>query len=178
MNLFELFKDTVKPFIDGDKPPLHVGEVMNLWFYLTGTEQTLRGDQMSFNIVQDPELKDKLEDIINNIHTPMILELKQFLRKEGVPLPDITPEKPIGDYRTIPEGARLSDEEIANMLAYNLVVGIMSAARGITESVRADVGMMFSKYQMMKVAYSLTFKDLMVKRNWIRIPPYYYPPNK
>ena len=30
---------------------------MNLWFYLIGTEQTLRGDQISYNIVQDEEFK-------------------------------------------------------------------------------------------------------------------------
>ncbi len=33
MNPFEVFKDAIKPFLDGKKPPLHVGEVMNLWFY-------------------------------------------------------------------------------------------------------------------------------------------------
>ncbi|MBP1155087.1 MULTISPECIES: DUF3231 family protein [unclassified Paenibacillus] len=175
MNFFEIIKDTFKPFLDGEKPPLHVGEVMNLWFYLTGTEQTLRVDQVSYNVVQDPELKGKLEDIINNIHKPMINELTEFLKKEGISLPKSSPEKPIGDYRTIPEGAKMSDEEIANLLAYNLVIGITSAVRGLTESVRADVGMMFAKNQMMKVTYSLTLKDLMVKRGWIKVPPYYFP---
>lgn len=75
---------------------------MNLWFYLTGTEQTLRADQISYNIVQDEDLRDKLEDIINNVHKPMVLELTDFLRMEGVPLPDSTPQKkPVGDYRSI-----------------------------------------------------------------------------
>ncbi|WP_163100312.1 DUF3231 family protein [Peribacillus alkalitolerans] len=173
MNPFEVLKDAFLPLLDGEKKPLHVGEVMNLWFYLTGTEQTLRGDQISYNLVQDEELKEKLKDVIENVHRPMIEELKEFLRKEGVPLPETTPEKTIGDYRSVPEGAKMTDEEIANFLAYNLVVGINAATRGITEAVRTDVGYMFMKYQMMKVTFALTLKELMIRKDWILIPPYY-----
>jgi hypothetical protein len=175
MNVFEVLKDAAKPFVDGKKNPLNVGEVMNLWFYLTGTQQTLKGDQVSYNIVTDPELKKKLEDVIENIHRPMVNELTEFFRKENIPLPNNTPEKSIGDYQNVPEGAKLSDEEIANFLAYNLVVGITAATRGLTESVRADVAMMFAKYQVMKVTFSLTLKDLMVDRGWIKTPPPYFP---
>ncbi|WP_108670303.1 DUF3231 family protein [Peribacillus acanthi] len=173
MNPFEVLKDAFLPLLDGEKKPLHVGEVMNLWFYLTGTEQTLRGDQISYNIVQDEELKEKLKDIIENVHRPMVNELQEFFRKEGIPLPNTTPEKPFGDYRSIPDGAKFTDEEIANFLAYNLVVGINAATRGLTEAVRTDVGYMFMKYQMMKVTFALTLKELMIRKGWIKIPPYY-----
>ncbi|HUC94045.1 MAG TPA: DUF3231 family protein [Paenibacillus sp.] len=168
MNPFEVFKDAIKPFLDGKKPPLHVGEVMNLWFYLTGTQQTLRTDEVAYNIAQDAELKEKLKDIIEHE-----FGMEQFLRKEGVPLPPTTPEKPISDYKDIPEGAKLTDEETANLLAYNLVIGIMSAARGFTEAVRPDVGMMFMKYQLTKATFGVTFKDLMQQRGWLKVPPYY-----
>ncbi|MEH7378589.1 DUF3231 family protein [Neobacillus drentensis] len=173
MNPLEVLKDVFIPFMDGEKKPLHVGEVMNLWFYLTGVQQSLRGDQISYNIVQDKELKDKLNDVINNVHKPMITELEEFLKKEGIPQPNSTPEKSVGDYRNIPDGAKMTDEEIANFLAYNLVVGINAAVRGLTESVRTDVGYMFAKYQMMKVTFSLTLKTLMEEKGWIKIPPYY-----
>jgi hypothetical protein len=173
MNIFEIFKDAVKPFTDGEKSPLNVGEIMNLWLFLTGLEQTLRGDQVSYNIVQDPELKDKLKYIIDNQHWPMIQEIADFLRNEGIPLPNSTAQKPIADYRNIPEGARMTDEEIANLLSYNLLVGITSACRGIVESVRPDVAFMFAKYQAMKMAYGVSLKDLMIKRGWLRVPPYY-----
>lgn len=173
MNIFEVLKDAIKPFADGEKPPLHVGEVMNIWFYLTGVEQSLRADQVSFNIVQDPDLREKIKDIINNVHRPMIQELTDFMRLEGVPLPNSTPQKSIGDYQSVPDGAKLTDEEIANLISYNLVVGIMSACRGITEAVRPDVAAMFAKFQMMKITFGLTLKDLMVKRGWLLVPPYY-----
>lgn len=173
MNFFEVMKDTFLPFMDGDKKPLHVGEIMNLWFYLHGTEQTLRYDQHALNLAQDPELREKIVDIIENVHRPMINELTQFFQDEGIPLPNVGAEKNIGDFKALPEGARMNDEEIANLIAYNLVVGITAATRGITESVRADVGYLFSKYHMMKITFSLTFKALMQEKGWLRVPPYY-----
>lgn len=174
MNLFEVMKDAFGPFMDGEKKPLHVGEVMNLWFYLHGTEQTLRYDQNALNIAVDPDLCEKLQDIIQNVHRPMIDELKEFFKKEAIPLPDLGPEKLIGDFKGLPEGAGLTDEEIANLVAYNLVVGITSATRGITESVRSDVGYLFAKYQMSKITFSITFKALMQEKGWLRVPPYYH----
>ncbi|MBS8264173.1 DUF3231 family protein [Mesobacillus boroniphilus] len=173
MNFFEVMKDAFGPFMDGEKKPLHVGEVMNLWFYLHGTEQTLRYDQNAYNLVKDPELKEKIADIIENVHRPMINELTQFFKDEGIPLPDVGAEKVIGEYKDLPEGAGLNDEEIANLISYNLVVGITSATRGITESVRSDVGYLFAKYHMMKITFSLTFKALMQEKGWLRVPPYY-----
>ncbi|NHN29089.1 DUF3231 family protein [Paenibacillus agricola] len=173
MNLLEILKDAINPFTDGEKPPLHVGEVMNLWFFLTATEQTLRGEQVSYNIVQDHELKEKLQDVINNVHEPILKELTQFLKEEGVPLPQSTPEKPIGDYRSVPEGAKLSDEEVANLLMFNIILGITYACRGMTESVRPDVAAMFGKYQITKIAFSVTLKELAAKKGWLRIPPYF-----
>lgn len=173
MNLLEILKDAMKPFIDGEKPPLNAGEVMNLWFYLAASEQTLRGEQISFNIVQDPELKENIKNIINNIHGPIIKELTEFLRTEGISLPQTTPEKPMGDFRDIPEGAKLNDEEVANLVQFNLVLGINYACRGLTEAVRPDVATMFAKFQIMKVTASIPIKDLAMKRGWFKQPPYF-----
>jgi hypothetical protein len=49
----------------------------------------------------------------------------------------------------------------------------MSAARGFTEAVRPDVAMMFLKYQLTKATFGVTFKDLMQKRGWLKVPPYF-----
>jgi hypothetical protein len=149
---------------------------MNLWFYLIGTNQTLRIDQIAFNTTQDTELKAKLKEVINDVHYPMIKELTDFFKSEGLPLPQTTPEKShVHDLKEIPKEIQLNNEEIANLLVYNLYIGINAAVRGLTESVRADVGMMFAKYQMMKITYTITLKDLMKKRGWLHVPPYYSP---
>ncbi|CAG7620222.1 hypothetical protein PAESOLCIP111_02258 [Paenibacillus solanacearum] len=175
MNILETITEAIKPFLDGEKPPLNAAEVMNLWFYLTATEQTLRGEQVSFNIVHDPELREVLEDMINNVHNPIRTELTQFLREEGVPLPQSTPEKPIGDFRSIPEGSRLSDEECANLMLFNLVLGVNYACRGMTESVRADVAARFAKYLAMKMALAMKLKNVASKKGWLMQPPAFHP---
>jgi hypothetical protein len=51
-------------------------------------------------------------------------------------------------------------------------MGIQIATRGIIESTRADVGVMFAKYQIMKITWSLTMKELLTKRGWLLVPPY------
>ncbi|MGO4273324.1 DUF3231 family protein [Paenibacillus sp. TAF58] len=173
MNIMEVLTDAIKPFLDGDKPPLNVGEVMNLWFYLTATEQTMRGEQVSFNIVEDPELKEKLKEVINDVHGPIFAELTEFLKAEGVPLQEASPEKPIGDFRNIPVGSKLSDEEIASLLSFNIVLGINYACRGMTESVRPDVAAMFARFQMKKFTYAITLKDVLMKKGWLKAPPYF-----
>lgn len=53
----------------------------------------------------------KFKDVINNVHRPMIRELQAFFKEEGNPLPSTTPEKPVGEYKTIPEAAKMTDEE-------------------------------------------------------------------
>jgi len=173
MNILEIFNDAVKPFLDKEKPPLNVGEVMNLWFYLTATEQTMRGEEVSYNTVQDLELKEKLKDVLDNVHRPIHKELTEFIKAEGVPMPDPTPEKPVGDFRSIPEGAKLNDEEVANLLSFNIVLGITYACRGMTESVRPDVAAMFAKFQMRKAAFSITLRELLMRKGWLQAPPYY-----
>jgi hypothetical protein len=173
MNILEVLTDAIKPYLDGEKPPLNVGEVMNLWFYLTATEQTMRGEQVSYNIVQDPELREKLKEVINDVHGPIHKELIEFLNAEGVPLPEVSPDKPVADFRSIPEGSRLSDEETASLLSFNLVLGINYACRGLTEAVRPDVAAMFAKYQMKKLAYSIPLKDMLMRKGWMKVPPYY-----
>ncbi|PZD96732.1 hypothetical protein DNH61_05915 [Paenibacillus sambharensis] len=173
MNLLETIKDAFKPLMNGEKPPLQVGEVMNLWFYLTATDQTMRGEEVSYNTAQDPELKEAVKDVLDNVHGPIHKELHDFLRDEGVELPVTTSPKPLEPYKLIPEGAKMTDDEIANLLVFNLTLGIQSACQGLVQSTRADVGMMFSRYQMMKITMSIKMKDLMGRKGWLRVPPPY-----
>lgn len=175
MNLFEVLNDAFKPFLDGEKKPLTVLEVSNLWFYLAATENTMRNEEIAYNVTQDKELKKKLKDAKEHVHQPIAKSIRELLIKEEVPLPQTTAEKPVGDYVNIPEGAKLTDEEIANLMSYNLLLGINYASKGITEAVRADVGLLFSKFLMKKITFSLTIKDLLKKRGWMRVPPYYKP---
>lgn len=173
MKLFDLIHDVFEPFMDGKKRPLNVMEVSNLWFFLLGTVTTMRNEEIGYNIAQDPELKQILKDVRDTVHIPIREELREFLMKEGIPLPPSTPEKPVGDYRDIPEGAKLNDEELANLMSYNLAMGVNYASKGLTESIRADVGLLFSKIILRKTKASLTVKQYLERHEWLRIPPYY-----
>lgn len=175
MNVVELFTDAIKPYLDGEKPPLNAGEVMNLWFYMAATQQTMRGEQVSVNTVEDPELREKLVDVIENVHGPILRDLTEFMRKENIPMPETTPEKPVADYRSIPEGGKLTDAEVASLLSFNIVLGINYACRGLTESVRPDVAALFAKLQMKKMMFSITLKDMLKRKGWLQTPPPFRP---
>ena len=176
MNILETLADTFESFHEGgEKPPLHIGEAMNLWFYLSATEQTLRGEQVSRNTVRDADLKAKLEDVIRNVHTPIRDELRAFLQAEGVALPQITPEKAAGEFRDIPEDAKLNDEEVANLVSFNIVLGVTYACRGMTEAVRPDVAEMFARFQMKKMAFAVRLRQMLLKKGLLLVPPYIRP---
>ena len=173
MKLFDLIQDVFEPFMDDKKRPLNVMEVSNLWFFLLGTETTMRNQEIGCNLAQDLELKQILKDIKDTVHIPIRDELKEFLQKEGIPLPQSTPEKPAGDFRNIPEGAKLNDEELANLMSYNLVLGVTYASKGFTESIRADVGLIFSKIILRMTGAGLIMKQYLDRHEWLRVPPYY-----
>lgn len=173
MNIFEVIHDAFEPFLDGEKRPLNVMEATNLWFFLAISETTMRNEEIAYNLAQDQELKDKLWDAKASVHQPIAKEIQDFLLAERVPLPKGTPPKPVGDFQLIPEGAKLNDEEIANLMSFNLLLGINYASRGLTESIRADVGLIFFKIIVRKTIFGATLKKLMDKRGWLHAPPVY-----
>lgn len=175
MNILEIIHDTFEPFLDGEKNPINILEVSNLWFFLAISDTTVRNEEIAYNLAQDKELKEKLRDAKVSIHQPIVQEIQNFLMTEGVQLPQGTPPKPLGDFPSIPEGARLNDEEIANLMSFNLLLGINYASRGLTESLRTDVGLIFFKIITKKTIFGASLKKLMAKRGWIHVPPPYKP---
>lgn len=172
MNFLEVAYDIFKPFVTGDKKALNILEVANLWLILSLSNNALRVEELAINTVQDDELKQKLKDA-KKIHASILEEVGELLKNEGVTLPDNTPEKPEADLTNIPDGAKMNDEEIANMLSFNLITGVSYSSRGMNESNRADVGLIFFKIIVKKTALNLSLKQLMEKRSWIHTPPNY-----
>lgn len=170
MGLLDTTYDIFKPFIDGVKKPLNVMEAANLWSFLVVCDNTMRNEEVAYNVAQNSELKKILMDA-RKIHQTTADEITKLLNEEGISLPQDTPEKPLGDSPSITEGARLTDEEIANLMSYNLVLGINYSSRGMTESIRADVGLLFFKVIIKKTALGLKLKQFMDTQNWLRVPP-------
>jgi len=172
MNILEVAYDAFKPFLSGDKKPLNVVEVSNLWMFLNICNGTLRNEEVTYNTAEDKELKKILKDA-REIHKSIAEEINELLKDEGISLPQDTPEKPDIVVKNIPDGAKFNDEELANFMSFNLLLGVTYATRGLTESIRTDVGYLFFKVIIRKALLGVTLKDLMEKRSWLRIAPAY-----
>ena len=172
MNVIELVSDIFTNYKQTNNSPLHVGEVMNLWTFLTATENFTNSEEITLNTVEDQDLKKKMNELVENYHKPIINEIKTLLLKEGVELPQGPSEKP--DLKlNLPAGGKMTDEEVANFVVFNLVWAINFCARGLTEAVRADVGTLFVKAIVQKAGFSLTLKQLMTDKGWLHVPPQY-----
>jgi hypothetical protein len=125
-------------------------------------------------MTDNDELKDWIKDARENLHIPIAKEIEELFLSEGVPLPPSTPNKPMLNHvANIPEGVKIVDDELANLVSLNLLLGITYAARGITESIRSDVGLIYAKAIIRKMMHGTTLKPLMDKHGWLCVPPYF-----
>lgn len=176
LNIMETIMDAMKSQFDQDKDqPLHVGEVMACWIYLSGLELAKVTVQSGINTTTDEELKAILEEDMK-LGSSQRERLHNFLVKEGVQLPPAPEDLPKTDPKSIPLGVKLTDDVLANELSLKIVSLIMQAASSASESIRTDVGLMFIQFQAEKFAFATRLKHLMRKRGWIRVPPFYIPP--
>ena len=165
-NPFEAVWNTLKTTIDKvDEPhsPLHVIEVGDLWKYVTMVEEFIRYEEVGLNTSLNK--KQLIEE-----------ELSDFMKKEGVPLSDVTSAKPESNPKEVPLGVKLTDDEISNGISFKLVLCMQACAKGQADAIRNDIGLLWLNFYTEWVAFGTTLKTLMRKRGWIKIPPYYYPP--
>jgi hypothetical protein len=175
-NLFESIKVFLFPHDNYDKKyPLHVGEVTNLWILLTMLEEGLTLYQTSLNTTMDDELIRTLQNGEENTKIA-IQKLTEFMKNEGIPLTQPPQERPKSDPNSIPIGAKYTDEEIANLVSVKLAAEITLIGQALAMSVRSDASAMLLEtlYEMLK--YGSVLKNMMQKRGWLKVPPYYYPP--
>jgi hypothetical protein len=174
-SVIEALTDIFKTIMDEDpKPPLHVGEVMTCWTYLTMLEEEKANVKIGLNTTTDSELLDALNASMD-LAIAQAKELRELLLSEGVPLPPVSEPKPDSAPNAVPMGIKLTDDEIANALSIKLVANYMMCSNGAVQSVRNDVALMFVKFQEEKLKFGASLKTMMRKRGWIKIPPYYVP---
>ncbi|MDP4085922.1 MAG: DUF3231 family protein [Bacillota bacterium] len=157
------------------KSPFHVIEVGDCWKYVTMVEEFLRYEEMALNTTTDDEIIEMLTDVVKLCETH-IKKISQFMKNEGIPLPDVTSSKPNSESKEIPLGVKLTDNEIANGIAFKVVTCLQACAMGQTSAIRNDIGMMFLGFYLDWSTFGPTLKTLMRKRGWLKVPPYYYPP--
>lgn len=175
-NFLEAITKTVFSLTDDDPtPPLHVGEVMNCWTLLALFREGEVYYQSGLNTTTDPELRHAFQEGLKASQKESE-ELKNFLIKEGIPLPPMEESKPESDPDSIPLGVKATDNELANTISIKIALSIAFIGQALSVTIRNDVGVMLLKFQSELLAYGSNLKSLMKKRGWLKVPPYYYPP--
>jgi hypothetical protein len=175
-DIVEAVKNVVQSLMDDEpKPPLHVGEVMSFWSFLSELADQQVHSEAGINSTTDPDLRNAFHDAIKMFKSQKE-RLIDFMRLEGVPLPSLSESKPNSDPNEVPLGVKLTDEELANSLNIKMVLGISICTNAITECVRNDVNMIWVEFLQEYMNLGVTLKTLSKKRGWLKVPPFYYPP--
>jgi hypothetical protein len=155
-------------------PPLHVGEVMSLWMLLTIYEEGQVIYKIALNTTTDPELRHAVENAVNESMQDVEM-IRDFMIKEGVPLPQASDVKPDSNPNNIPQGVKFTDDEIANLIVGKLAASIALCGQALSESLRTDVGFIILRTMSRLLQYNAPYRSMMRKRGWVKVPPYYYP---
>ncbi len=176
INTFEAISSIIKNFVDeAPKPPLHVGEVMDLWTAFTAFHEAHALYQVGLNTTTDQDMLHVLQSALKGSMADT-KKIEEFLLKEGVPLPLVNPRKPVSEQSAVPEGVKLKDDEIANLISAKVAASITFCAQAMSKTVRTDVGLMFFSIQINLMKFAAPLKNVMISRGWLRIPPKYNPP--
>ncbi|MCL1631182.1 DUF3231 family protein [Sporolactobacillus sp. CPB3-1] len=162
---------TIRSLSDGEKRPVHIGEVMALWTYGSYIDGVIEQYQIALHTTKDKELLKLFEDAyaVTISHKKQIDE---FMKKEGITPTDGYSIKPESS-ALIPGSVKQSDKELINVLQINLVAAIGQCSLAASQSVREDVAIMFFKFQTDKLIIGVKAKKLALKKGWLRFPPAY-----
>ncbi|MDD9270224.1 DUF3231 family protein [Paenibacillus sp. GCM10023248] len=175
-SILKAVNSLIKTFIDDEpKPPLHVGEVMDLWKYLVFIEEAIVLEQIGRNTTTDSDLISLLTDAIDMCSTHSN-RIKKFMEEEGVPIPPLPEDKTKSSPNAVPMGAKMTDDEIANILSAKLLLAFKECARSMTETYRNDIGLKWAGFMLEHAKFGAELKTTMRKRGWIKVPPQYFPP--
>ncbi|KPB05992.1 DUF3231 family protein [Bacillus sp. CHD6a] len=176
INTLEAIAAIIKNFTDEEpKLKLHVGEVMDLWTAFTAFKEAHTLYQVGLNTTVDSDLKSVLEEALNGSLSDT-KRIEKFLIKEGVPLPLVYPSKPVSDPSAVPEGVKLTEDELANLISVKVAASITFCAQAMSKTVRTDVGLLFFSIQVNLMKFAAPLKNIMKARGWLRVPPAYNPP--
>jgi hypothetical protein len=175
-NVLNAVNIVIQSFVDDEpKPPLHVGEVMSCWSFLSelGDEQV--HSEAGVNSTTDPELRKAFHEAVKMFKSQKE-RMITFMLSEGVPLPSLSESKPQSIPSDVPLGVKLTDDELANSLNIKIVLLISYCSNSIIQAVRNDVTLIWLEYLQEYMTFGATLKELVKRRGWLKVPPYYYAP--
>ncbi|APH05703.1 DUF3231 family protein [Bacillus weihaiensis] len=168
---FEAITAVFKTYIDNEpKPPLHVGEVMDLWTAYTAFQEAQSLYQVGLNTTTNSDLVHILQKALEGSSSDT-KNIETLLKNEGIPLPRANPSKPTTKPQAVPEGVKLTDDEISNLVSVKIATAITFCAQAGSKSIRTDVGMLFFSMQLGLIKFALPLKNVMKEHGWLRVPP-------
>jgi hypothetical protein len=171
----QALKNVAQSFIKGEeKTPLHIGEAMGCWVFLTLVGETQVQTEAGINSTTNPELRKALQEAVNMFKLEKE-RLSAFMRSEGIPLPPLSESKPISDPNSVPLGVKLTDNELANSLKKKISMAITNCSETAGQSIRNDISLIWAEFLQEHITFLTTFKSLMRKRGWLKVPPAYDP---
>ena len=175
-DLLQALKNVVQSFIkDENKTPLHIGEAMGCWIFLALAGETQVQTEAGINSTTDPELRKAFHEAVKMFKSQKE-RIIAFMQSEGVPIPPLSESKPQSNPSDVPLGVKLTDDELANSLNIKMVILITYCANAIIQSARNDVTLIWIEYLQEYMTFGATLKELVKRRGWLKVPPYYYAP--
>jgi len=150
--------------------PIHYGEVFDVWAFSLKAKGCV-SIYRAYNFhAGDKDLKEILGDLINQAELEVI-ECDTILTSNGIaPSPDL-PARPEAKLTEIPVGARITDQEIAALIAADTAASLVTCSQIMGKSIREDVGALFGKYHLTKAALGLKILQLTKEKGWLVPPP-------
>ncbi|WP_428912180.1 DUF3231 family protein [Niallia sp. Krafla_26] len=153
--------------------PMHYGEVFGSWTFLLTVKGLVAGYQTQINHAGDEDLKKLLKEAIEGGQQE-IKQIEALLKENGVGLPPTPPERPDACLDDIPVGARITDPEIAAMLAANISAGLVACSGIMGQSIREDIAMMFGQFHVQKAVLGAKVLRLNKEKGWLVPPPLHH----
>jgi hypothetical protein len=150
--------------------PLHYGEVLDLWSFSMKAKGCISVYRAYSYHAGDKELKGILDDLINQAELESE-ECDQILIHNGIPSSPTLPARPEAKLEDIPVGARITDIEIASLIAADTAASMAACSMSMGKSIREDVGALFGKYHATKAALGLKILQLNKEKGWLVPPP-------
>lgn len=162
-------------FSEGPKiETLNYGEVNAIWSYLAYAKGALVELQTYMNHTEDKELKKFLHDVVDNSITVICRQFENILKENGIVLPPSPAEKPKVITKSIPDGARITDLEIAAAISRNIAFNLVTISQTIPICTSEDIALTFSNMLVAETQYGAKIFRISKKKGWLIYPPLHH----
>lgn len=153
---------------------LNYGEVNAVWSYLAYAKGALVEFQTYMNHAQDKLLKKFLRDAMDNSIKVICQQFENILKANGVVLPPSPSEKPEVPAASIPDGARLTDPEIAAAISRNIAFNLVTVSQILPLCTTEDLALTFSNILVAETQYGAKIFGIRKKKGWLLCPPLHH----